>query len=188
MSTDPTAGTTRLCRSSYYTDTGRRQGHNDREVRCGLPEGHDGDHDEMIDGEPGNSWPRRSTKPEAAVHDYGSEPNAGPVARLAFGLRQRSWVPDGDVVDSALRLIDAKEALVGEMSRGLEQARAETDRVRNVYRDHNAKLREGVERLEAEISRRVAVAGPPHSTAEIAARLRALLQPAADTTQESADG
>lgn len=53
------------CRSSWYTDTGHRQHPGDREVRCGLPAGHEGDHDEMIDGEPGASWPQRF---EVGVH------------------------------------------------------------------------------------------------------------------------
>lgn len=59
----PATAPARLCRAEYERLEGRQRG--DRVVRCGLPAGHDGDHDEMIDGEPGNSWPR-----EDIVHVY----------------------------------------------------------------------------------------------------------------------
>ena len=59
--TDPTTTAPRLCRSDYYTDTGRTRHPGDRIIECNLPEGHDGDdHDELPGGERGvNTWPRR---------------------------------------------------------------------------------------------------------------------------------
>lgn len=52
-----------LCRSNWYADTGHVQvsAHHDRSIHCGLPRGHDGDHDEMLDGEPAGvaTWPQK---------------------------------------------------------------------------------------------------------------------------------
>lgn len=46
-----------LCRAEYKRPGPPIPG--DRIVRCGLPKGHDGDHDELIDGVVGsNTWPR----------------------------------------------------------------------------------------------------------------------------------
>lgn len=55
----------RPCRSNYHTDTGRSRDRGARLVECGLPAGHDGgDHDELLDGEPGVvTWPRRKPVP-----------------------------------------------------------------------------------------------------------------------------
>ncbi|HEX6970233.1 MAG TPA: hypothetical protein VF174_15670 [Micromonosporaceae bacterium] len=55
------------CRSDYYADTGRRQEPGVRIVRCGLSAGHDGDHDEVVDGVPGVVyWPRRAVSDQPA--------------------------------------------------------------------------------------------------------------------------
>lgn len=95
-----------LCRSSYYTDTGKRQDPGSRIVRCGLPYGHDGDHDEMIDGEPGNSWP------QAPAGSTGRPPRASAGASLVSGE-----------YDEAAAHHDA-------LLRQVEQARAENARLR----------------------------------------------------------
>jgi hypothetical protein len=51
---------TTACRSSWHIDTRTQPEPGDRVVCCGLPTGHDGDHDEMVDGEAGvNTWPQR---------------------------------------------------------------------------------------------------------------------------------
>ena len=50
-------GTVSECRSNWYADSGVRQNHGDREVRCSLPEGHEGLHVELIDGQAANAWP-----------------------------------------------------------------------------------------------------------------------------------
>lgn len=55
------------CRSSWYADTGRRQESADREVRCDLPVGHDGDHAELTDGEVANQWPPKTVTDPTAV-------------------------------------------------------------------------------------------------------------------------
>ena len=89
-----------LCRSDWYTDTDHhRQGPTDRVIRCNLAAGHDGDHDEMVDGEPGVvTWSRRPRQPEvramptqfpAHVQEitdrhgcrYWRDPNGGPYWR-----------------------------------------------------------------------------------------------------------
>lgn len=47
-----------ICRSNYYADTGRTQRRGERIVECGLEQhGQDVEHVEIIDGEPGPSWP-----------------------------------------------------------------------------------------------------------------------------------
>jgi hypothetical protein len=54
------------CRSDWYADTGHVQNnaHHDRSVHCGLPRGHDGDHDELLGGEPAGvvTWPQRAAR------------------------------------------------------------------------------------------------------------------------------
>lgn len=54
-----------ICGSDYYTDMGRRREPGDRNVVCGVTDDqHQGDHDEMIDGEPGIvTWPRKPRTP-----------------------------------------------------------------------------------------------------------------------------
>lgn len=44
------------CRSSWYADTGVTQHPGEREVRCNLLAGHDGDHHELDTDETGRSW------------------------------------------------------------------------------------------------------------------------------------
>jgi hypothetical protein len=54
------------CRSDWYADTGNVQNnaHHDRSVHCGLSRGHDGDHDELLDGEPAGvvTWPQKAAQ------------------------------------------------------------------------------------------------------------------------------
>lgn len=76
MQPDPTAV---LCRSDWYADNGQVPiaGHHDRIIRCGLPRGHAGFHDEMIDGEPCVvTWPARPRTPRVyAMPDMPADPN-----------------------------------------------------------------------------------------------------------------
>lgn len=53
------------CRSSMYADVGLHQGRGDREIRCGKPKGHAGNHAEFYEGDETATW-----LPKSAVDEY----------------------------------------------------------------------------------------------------------------------
>lgn len=80
------------CRSSWYTDGGYPAiTWRDCEIRCNLPAGHDGNHDELVDGQAGIlTWPPRQVEPDA--HDRMKRQLAEVTRERDEARRDRDWL------------------------------------------------------------------------------------------------